>query len=193
MGTETLLSAGISGQLTCKSAARRKGRVGPGTWGCTPGRVWLTVWAQRTLASLLPDTPQLERMGKDGRWQAPTLRRKRRAFSRGGSREDRGLWPSPWLGECAAGSREAQQESRRPCLQPPLSISGTALWALVGAGGPDVDELRCQPSGPWQPSLPQRQKIASAWRPAHTCRCDLRPQCPVSCRRIFGADCLPPW
>ena len=72
--------------------------------------------------------------------------------------------------------------------RPPSGVPRTALWAPVGAWGPDMDEPHCQPSGALgTPGTGSCISLGSS-----SCLPLLpRPQHAASCRHVFATGCLP--
>lgn len=78
----------------------------------------------------------------------------RSAWNQGGSREDRGLWASLWLGDMLAG-HGGPAGGRDPCPAPPGPPSGPRL---------EPGDLRwmshtASPPWPWKPPCPWDRKL----------------------------------
>lgn len=76
------------------------------------------------------------------------------AWNQGGSREDRGLWASLWLGDMLAG-HGGPAGGRDPCPAPPGPPSGPRL---------EPGDLRwmshtASPPWPWKPPCPWDRKL----------------------------------
>lgn len=85
-------------------------------------------------------------------------REQRSPWNQGGSREDRGLWASLWLGDRLAG-HGGPAGGRGPCPAPPGSPSGPRLepgdlTRMIHTAGPPLRGL--------ETALPLGQEVASA-------------------------------